>query len=214
MRLTFLIACLIFSGLSEAAGRRSLDEFARGLQSFEATFEQSQNDANGNAPILSTGSLALKRPNQFRFDYINPFKQQVIADGNRIWTFDEDLEQVSVRPQGGEMQSNPLTVLLDLRELDRRYAVKELGERGALQILELRPKAIETSFERVELNFLSSQFVGMSLIDNFGQTTELKFSAVKRNKPMKADRFKFTPPAGVDVIGEVDAEAEVTPLAD
>lgn len=205
---------LMLAFTADAAARRSLDEFARGLQTFEAKFEQIQHDAYGGEPRLATGALALRRPNQFRFDYLVPYKQRVVADGNRIWTYDEDLEQVSVRQQGAEMQTNPLTVLLDLRELDKRYNIKELGKRGDEAVLELTPKSGEGSFERVELNFLGSQFVGMNLIDTFGQSTQLKFANARRNQPLAKDRFEFTPPAGVDVIGEAGADAEVTPLGD
>ena len=214
MRACLLLVCLLFSAVSNASARRALDEFARGLQSFEASFSQVQLDANGDMSKPATGILALKRPNQFRFDYLEPYKQRVIADGNRVWTFDEDLEQVSVRAQGAEMQSNPLTVLLDLRELDKRYVITELGKRGERSVLELKPKDGEGSFERVELHFIGSQFSGMGLIDNFGQNTELTFSGARRNKPIAADRFKFSPPPGVDVIGEVAPDAEVTPLRD
>jgi outer membrane lipoprotein carrier protein len=197
-----------------ASARRALDEFARGLQSFEARFEQAQFDDHGSEPKVSSGELALKRPNQFRFDYLTPYRQRVIADGNRIWTYDEDLEQVSVRPQGGEMQSNPLTVLLDLKELDQRYAVEELAAEEGRKRLELKPKGDSDSFERVELRFNGSQLDGMVLHDAFGQRTEIRFVNARRNQRVAADRFRFTPPEGVDVIGEVAPDAEITPLND
>jgi outer membrane lipoprotein carrier protein len=214
MRVLAGLLCLFLALPVHAAARRSLDEFARGLQTFEAKFEQIQHDAHGGEPRRATGELALRRPNQFRFDYLAPYKQRVVADGNRIWTYDEDLEQVSVRQQGAEMQTNPLTVLLDLRELDKRYTIKELGKRDDRAVLELTPKSGEGSFLRVELYFVGSQFVGMNLIDTFGQSTELNFANARRNQPLAQDRFKFTPPEGVDVIGEAGADAEVTPLGD
>lgn len=214
----FLVASILlftsaFAYADESA-RSRLESFAANLQSLSARFEQSVTGANGHQGESSSGEFMLKAPRQLRWHTTKPFEQLIVADGNKVWIFDPDLEQVSVRRQGLEEAHSPLTVLTDLSLLDRDFAVSESGQHDDLQWLKLVSRAKEPEFAFAELGFDKSHLVRMRFEDSLGNTTEIRFSDWKRNPQLKADTFSFTPPPDVDVVGDVDSDAEVFPIKD
>lgn len=207
-----LFAFVITHAVAAPGARQRLEDFSAGLKTISGQFEQSVTGANGNHGDASAGTFALEAPRQFRWETTSPFQQLIVADGKRVWIFDPDLEQVSVRPQGAEEAHSPLTVLTDLSQLDAEFEVSEAGEREGLAWLKLVSKAKEPEFAFAELGFDASGLARMRFEDSLGNTTEIRFSNWKRNPALSADTFHFTPPPGIDVVGDPGEEPEVFPL--
>ena len=194
--------------------RSRLETFSAGIQTVSAHFEQSVIGAKGNRGEVSSGTLALKAPRQFRWQTTTPYEQLIVADGNRVWIYDPDLEQVSVRGQGAEEAHSPLSVLTDLSQLDHDFTATEAGERDGMQWLRLVSKAEEPEFAFAELGFDRKNLLQMRFEDSLGNTTEIQFSDWQRDPKLPASTFTFTPPEGVDVVGDPGADAEVFPIED
>ena len=216
MRLfTALFACLVCVSTSAAdSARARMEAFSRGLHSVTANFSQSVTDANGHRGDESRGTFALEAPRQFRWETTAPYQQTIVADGARVWVYEPDLQQVSVRNQSSEEAHSPLTVLTDLSQLDRQFISSEAGERDGLVWLKLTSKAKEPEFEYAELGFDAQALQRMRFKDQLGNTTEIAFADWKRNPAFPAGTFKFTPPKGVDVVGDVKPQADVFPVKD
>lgn len=216
MRVGLALLLALFMPIANGAGsaRARLDAFARGLDAVSAQFTQTVHDPSGREVDGSTGTLALKAPRLFRWQYEQPFPQLIVADGNNVWIYDEDLEQVTVRAQSAAEAQSPLTVLTDLSLLEREFVVGEGGETDGLAFLMLKPRAEEASFQECRLGFAADGLALMLLIDNLGQRNEIRFSDWKRNPALSADAFTFDPPAGVDVVGEPVDSAEAFPIRD
>jgi outer membrane lipoprotein carrier protein len=216
MRASLFLVVLLFAVQASAAdsARARMEAFSKDLKSVTATFSQSVTDANGEKGDASHGTLALQAPRQFRWETKQPYEQTIVADGRRIWVYEPDLAQVSVRSQSGEEAHSPLTVLTDLGQLDAQFTASESGERDGLAWLKLVSKAKEPEFEYAELGFSAKTLDRMVFKDPLGNTTEIRFDDWKRNPSIAADTFKFTPPKGVDVIGNTDPGAEIYPVKD
>lgn len=212
-----LSSAMLFAvaGSALASARSQLDAFTQGLQTMQANFEQRVYDPNGRHTETSSGIVQLRAPRQFRWEYRKPFPQTIVADGDQIWIYDPELEQVTVRNQSYEEQSSPLAVLIDPGELDRQFNTREGGRGNDLDWLELLPKKPDDApFQKARLGFGKTGLARMELFDGLGQRTVLGFSSWKRNPQFAAETFRFVPPPGVDVVGEVLEGAEVTPLRD
>jgi len=214
MKRPILCLCLVLSttfGHAAENARAKLDAFAKGINAISADFEQQVHGPNGGGKS-SRGTLALKAPRQFRWDVLAPYKQLIVADGEKVWIYDPDLEQVSVRPQGTEEAHSPLTVLTDLSQLDRDFTASEQGERDGQTWLRLKSKDKEPQFAYCDLGFDATGLARMRFEDTLGNDTEIRFAHWQRNPKLVADAFKFTPPKGVDVVGDPTPAAEAIPL--
>jgi len=213
-RVAIPFCLLLVSTLAGAASgaRAKLDAFAKGINAISADFEQRVLDPNGGAGKTSRGTLALKAPRQFRWDVAAPYKQLIVADGEKVWIYDPDLEQVTVRAQGTEEAHSPLTVLTDLSQLDRDFTSSEQGEHDDLVWLRLKSKDKEPQFAYCDLGFDASGLGRMRFEDALGNSTEIHFSHWQRNPKLAADAFKFTPPQGVDVVGDATPAATAYPI--
>ena len=201
------------SSATLASAREQMATFAAGIKGLDARFEQRVYDGNGRQTEHSAGSVKLSAPRQFRWEYETPSPQLIVADGDHIWIYDPDLEQVTVRNQSFEEQSSPLAVLIDPSELERQFNVSEGGKTDGLEWLVLLPKKTDDApFVKARLGFGASGLVRMELNDALGQRTVIGFSAWARNPKFARDLFSFTPPKGADVIGDVGHAAEVMPL--
>jgi outer membrane lipoprotein carrier protein len=215
MRALLLVAAFFaMQGYAADTARSRMEAFSKDLKSVAANFSQSVTDANGEKGDASHGTFALQAPRQFRWETKQPYQQTIVADGTRVWVYDPDLSQVSVRSQSGEEAHSPLTVLTDLGQLDAQFTASESGERDGLQWLKLVSKAKEPEFEYAELGFSAKTLDRMVFKDQLGNTTEIRFDDWKRNPSVAPDTFKFTPPKGVDVIGNTDPGAEIYPVKD
>jgi outer membrane lipoprotein carrier protein len=213
---SIVIALALYSATALAAdsARSHMQAFSKELKSVTADFSQSVTDANAHRGDASRGTMALQAPRQFRWETKAPYQQTIVADGQRVWVYEPDLEQVSVRSQSSEEAHSPLTVLTDLGQLDTQFTATESGERDGLVWLKLVSKAKDPEFEYAELGFSATTLDRMLFKDQLGNTTEIRFSNWKRNPALAASTFQFTPPKGVDVIGNAEAGPEVFPVKD
>jgi outer membrane lipoprotein carrier protein len=147
--------------------------------------------------------LALEAPREFRWDTLTPYKQTIVADGSRVWLYDPELEQVTVRAQSGEEAHSPLTVLTDLKQMDKEFTVSEQGEHDGLVWLRLTATAKDPQFDHAELGFDANGLARMTFRDQLGSTTDIRFSDWQRNAPVAPSMFNFVPPKGADVIGDL-----------
>ncbi len=197
-----LLALGLFAGTAQAGGRESLDAFTRGLKGLDGQFTQDVFDSKGKRKESASGRVALSTPRQFRWEYVKPYPQLIVADGAKVWVYDPDLKQVTVRPQGVEEQNSPLAALIDPNKLDRDFIVRDGGREGGLDWLELLPKQADNStFQSARLGFDAKGLARMRIIDGLGQRTDIGFSGWKRNPAFAASTFRFSPPKGVDIVG-------------
>jgi outer membrane lipoprotein carrier protein len=200
------IAALTLGGLAQAAtgpARARLDAFATGLHSLTGHFTQTLTDVNGQDGKSSSGTLALEAPRQFRWDTLAPYKQTIVADGSRVWLYDPELEQVTVRVQSTEEAHSPLTVLTDLKQMDRDFKTTERGERDGLLWLRLTSTGKDPQFDYADLGFDANGLARMVFRDQLGATTDIRFSDWHRNVAIPPSDFNFVPPKGADVIGDL-----------
>jgi outer membrane lipoprotein carrier protein len=183
--------------------RQQLDAFSAGLDALSAEFTQQVVSRDGVVEDGSEGRVWLARPNRFRWTYGGEFPEVVVADGAKIWMYDVALEQVTVRDQQAATVDSPLAVLMQPDLLDREFEVREAGESDSMQLLELRAREAEADFERLLLGLRDGALELLIVEDAFGLRTELRFSAIVRNPDLDPELFRFTPPAGVDVIGDL-----------
>ncbi|HUA81344.1 MAG TPA: outer membrane lipoprotein chaperone LolA [Dyella sp.] len=205
LRFAAFLLLLVSSFAYAATGpaRARLDTFAQGLHALSGNFTQTLTDPNGNPGKTSSGTLVLQAPRQFRWDTLTPYQQTIVADGSRVWLYDPDLEQVTVRRQDTEEAHSPLTVLTDLSQLDKEFHVVEQGERDGLVWLRLTSTAKDPQFSYADLGFDAGGLARMQFKDQLGATTDIRFSNWKRNPDIPPQDFNFTPPKGADVIGDL-----------
>ena len=187
---------------AQAGGRERLDAFFKDVQSLRGEFSQTVLDPRMKVSEQAQGTLALQRPGKFRWDYKAPYHQLIVANGDKVWIYDMELEQVTVKAIGDAMGNTPAQLLSSGDSLEKSFTVIEQGKSGDLEWVELIPKQKDTSFEKVRLGFDQRDLRSMELIDNFGQTTRLQFSQLERNPKLVPSLFDFKPPPGVDVVGE------------
>jgi outer membrane lipoprotein carrier protein len=189
-----------------------LDQFARDVSGLQGRFEQRVTDASGREIERSAGQVAIAAPRQFRWEYETPFPQLIVADGNRVWIYDPDLEQVTVRRQSDEEQASPLAALIEPGALERQFHVESLPPSDGLDWVRLRPRGEETAFVEAELGLDRGDLVVMQMTDTLDQRTTIRFSDWEKNPRFAPRTFRFVPAPGVDVVGDVDPGAEVYPL--
>lgn len=198
--------------MAEGAARADLDAFAHDVHALSSSFTQMVTDAGGHASAPVTGTLALQEPRQFRWQTTAPQRQLIVADGSRVWVYDPELEQVTVRTQSSAEAHSPLTVLTDLSQLDRQFKVSEAGRHDGLAWLRLTPITADAQFNHAELGFDAGSLRAMVFKDKLGSSSEIRFGDWQRNPRLPPSTFEFTPPAGTDVIGDVDDMPTITPL--
>ncbi|MEJ2602204.1 MAG: outer membrane lipoprotein chaperone LolA [Gammaproteobacteria bacterium] len=190
-----------------------LREFFAGIESIRGEFRQLVFDPRGGEVESAEGELAIARPGRFRWHYTAPYEQLIVADGERLWLYDVDLEQVTVREQTGSLSQSPAMLLGgDTTALD---AFRYLGSYSAdgYDWMRLEPVAPESDFRYVSLAFSGGDLESMELADALGQVTRIEFSDLVLNAAPDESLFRFEPPAGVDVIGATEVPGEPPPAA-
>jgi len=181
-----------------------LNAYLSATRTWEADFTQSVYDENGRLRESARGRVSIRRPGEFRWDYEGESGQLIVADGSKVWLYDRELEQVTVRPLDKALGSSPAVLLTRMEGVGDRFQVTSLGERDGLDWLELRPRSDEAGFDEIRLGFggasAERQIRKMELRDAFGQTIELSFTRSRENIPLDDALFRFVPPGGVDVI--------------
>lgn len=199
--------------IAQDAGYKKVEQFLNGLQGLQAQFQQTLTDSKGVVTSESAGTLAIRRPNRFRWDYREPNPQLIVSDGARIWLYDKDLEQVTVRRVDESLSATPAMLLSGEGALEDNFKVTQSQREGAVQWVNLEPKRNDTDFKWVRLGFAGDALKFMQLADKLGQTTTLEFSGFERNPPLDPSKFVFEVPPGADVIGDASNATAAAPAA-
>ena len=190
---------LAVSIAASAAPVDTLREFVRDVKSGHAQFTQSVTSPDGAKKKASSGSFDFARPNRFRFAYAKPFEQTIVADGEKVWIYDRDLNQASSRRIGQALGATP-AALLSGGSLDKDFDLTNLPARDGLEWAEAKPKAKDGAFQSVRVGFRGKDLAALEIVDSFGQKSLLRFEGFAANAAIAPETFRFTPPAGADVI--------------
>ena len=199
-RLLMLFALLTPLAAHAGAGREALDHFTHELTTLDARFEQSVLDTENGREGLFHGIFQMKRPNRFRWDYLDPEKRHIIADGRDLWIVEDDLNHVTQYYQKMALKGSPALVLLGGKPVEDEFKVVELGERQGLQWLELLPHDNDSDIVRVLLAFKGNDLTRLELTDKFGQISRFSFFEIRRNPDLPDANFQYDPPEGWDVL--------------
>ncbi len=193
---------MCFATSAHAGAIDKLHRFLETTKTLRADFAQIVVAKNGKRPQQSVGVMMISRPGKFRWQIEKPYSQLLVGDGEKIWMYDSDLRQVTVKKMDSALGSTPAALLVGSNSLEKNFNLRELGEREGLEWVEATPKSADSGFEKLQLGFSGEELKAMELFDNFGQTTSLAFTNVQLNPALPAAQFRFTPPTGADVIGE------------
>ena len=193
---------LLAATAAQGTGLEQLKAFLAGSKSGRATFKQEVVGKGRAAAKESTGAFTFQRPGKFRWAYEKPFEQLIVGDGARLWIYDRDLNQVIVRKLDLALGSSPAALLAGDNTLEKHFDVTDGGRADGMELIDARPKATETGFDKVRIGFRDNLPRLMELVDSFGNITTLTFGSFERNPVMDAAQFSFVPPKGADVVGE------------
>ena len=200
--LGFLSIAMPASAAQTAASPAAeVEKYLVGLTTWSADFEQTIDDGHGNVLRKAAGRFYLQHPGKFRWDYVKPSDQVIVADGKQIWFYDKDLAQANVRDMDTSLASTPASLLSCSASVSTQFNVTALPPKAGLQWFQLIPKHSDTDFQLVRIGFDKGELRSMFLADKLNQITQLTFFNSKRNEQLAADLFTFVPPPGVDVIG-------------
>jgi outer membrane lipoprotein carrier protein len=194
-----LLACQAVP--ASATGLDQLKTFLETNRSARGVFTQTVVAKSGRKPQVSAGIFALQRPGKFRWSYEKPYKQLLVSDGNKLWSYDPELNQVAVKKLGSAFGSSPAALLAG-QDLDKHFELKEGIAADGLEFVEATPKGGDASFERMKIGFAANRPVSMEIHDSFGQVTVLRFTQFEANPLLGAGLFRFVAPAGADVVGD------------
>jgi outer membrane lipoprotein carrier protein len=196
------VVALCVAGAGHAATIDRLRTFVRDTQTARAQFTQTNVDKSGRVTQSANGEFLLERPGKFRWSVAKPYKQLLVGDGQRVWIFDEDLNQVIVRRMGEALGATPAALLSGNQDVERAFTWKDLGAANGLDWLSATPVAKESTFQEIRLGFDARGLAALELFDAFGHRSVVKFTGFERNPKLAASLFQFTPPPGADVIGD------------
>ena len=208
VRALTLVALALIPTLSLAAtdSVARVDAYLKSLKTLTAQFAQVVQDKQGQVTDRASGTLSISRPNRFRWDYTQPYEQTIVADGVKLWLYDPDLQQVTVRSLEQGLGATPAMLLSGSGKVADAFTAGPIESRGDWTWCRLVPKPHGSDFERVSLAFdAKHELAAMELVDKLGQTTTIQFTQLKRDVPVSAETFVFVPPKGVDVIGNAAA---------
>lgn len=197
-----MIGLLLLPLAAHADGISSLKNFYNNTRSVHANFYQVVTDKQGRKVQEVYGEMQLKRPNKFKWDYNKPYEQQIISDGKQVWLYDTELAQVTVRAIDKALGSSPAALLAGDDALEKGFKLANLDRKDNAEWVSAEPVTRDTGFEKILLGFSDDKLQEMELIDSFGHTTRIVFSAVEVNPTINNKTFLFKAPKGVDVVGE------------
>lgn len=192
----------IFAGIANSYANAELDRVIKNFQSLEAQFEQRLLNETGQLTEISQGNVAIQRPKKFRWDYHSPYEQLIVADGEQVWVYDKDLEQVTVKNLDDALRNTPAFLLKNTNtSITEDFTVKVLNSDQNSQHYALTPKDKQAPFARIELVIKAKQVIEKLILkDKFEQTTIIRFTQPHMNRDIEEGFFIFTPPAGTDII--------------
>lgn len=179
-----------------------VQRYFQDLQSLRADFIQRVYDERARIVQSSSGQMLMRKPGQFRWDYRTPAEQIIVADGERLWAYDVDLAQVTVRKLDTALSATPLALLSGAAPIEDTFEVGNVQRRDGVDWYDLTPKQPQPEFRLLRVAFKGNALVSLELEDGFGQRTRLDFQKLERNPTLDPALLKFTPPPGVDVVGD------------
>ena len=198
---------LALVGSAWAGGMESLEGFVKTVKSGRADFTQTvtapSRDGEPSRVKTSTGTFEFQRPGKFKFDYKKPFAQSIVADGQTLWLYDADLNQVTQRPQAQTLGSTPAALIAaapDLRALQNDFTLEAGPDRDGLQWVKATPKSKDGQLQSVQVGVQGDALAALEILDSFGQRSVLRFSKVEVNPSLAASAFAFKAPAGADIV--------------
>ena len=203
------VTALTFAALpAQADGLKDLERFLREVGSAQAGFTQVVTSPVRNGETVarrktSSGRFEFLRPNRFRFEYTKPFEQTIVADGQTLWLYDVDLNQVTQRSQSQALGSTPAALLAsapDLSALKAEFTLEAAPEQDGLQWVLASPKTKDGQLKSVRVGFAGEQLAALDILDSFGQRSLIRFNGMQANAALPASTFQFKPPAGADVV--------------
>ena len=199
-----LFAALAFAGATPAAadGLEQLKAFHSTTKSGKVAFRQIVVGKGDRGTKTSTGTFSFQRPGKFRWSYETPYEQLIVGDGDKLWVYDRDLNQVIVRKLDRALGSTPAALLAGDSALEQNFDLVNAGSNDGLDYIEAKPRSSAAGFENVRIGFANNLPRAMELKDTFGNITTLRFEGFERNPAIDASQFKFVPPKGADVVGE------------
>lgn len=190
-----------FATAAHAGGIDQFRAFLKATRQAQGSFTQTVTAKSGRKPQQSAGTFAFSRPGKFRWSYDKPYTQLLVSDGRKLWTFDPDLNQATVRRIGDALGSSPAALLAG-DALENNFTLIDAGTADGLELLEATPVAKDSAFEGVRIGMKDNLPKLMEVRDNFGQTTVIRFGHIDTRTALPADTFRFTPPRGADIVGE------------
>jgi len=198
-----LLSLLLPASLLAAEDQR-LQNYVDNLKTLRAEFVQRLYDDQDQLIQESRGDFLLQRPGQFRWDYKKPYAQLIVSDGNKVWIYDQDLAQVTVKKLNTNLGSAPILLLSQKKPLAEAFDILPLGQKDDLFWYKLEPKQAESDFKAIFLALDDNGLKVMELKDGFGQATQIRFMDLESNAKLDQKSFQFTPPEGVDVVGDLE----------
>ncbi|HET7135263.1 MAG TPA: outer membrane lipoprotein chaperone LolA [Casimicrobiaceae bacterium] len=201
-RLGVGVFALTLGGGASASGLDELHAFLEGTKTAQGNFAQVVTNRDGRTTQTSSGTFAFERPGKFRWTYAKPFDQLIVGDGEKVYVYDRDLNQVIVRKLDAALGATPAALLAGDNALEKNFTLTASGSDQGLEFVDALPRASDSQFKKIRIGFAKGLPKMMILSDAFGQTTDLTFSDVARNPKLATNMFQFTPPKGADVVGQ------------
>ncbi len=200
MQQGLVMAALLAAALGARADAvDTLREFVRDVKSGRAAFTQTVTSVDGMRKKVSSGDFEFARPNRFRFQYSKPFSQLIVADGQKVWIFDADLNQASSRPLAQALGATPAALLAGAA-LEPDFALAPMPAAAGLDWVQATPRAKDGPFQQMQVGFRGKELAVVEITDSFGQRSRLEFGGFVPNVALAAERFRFVVPAGADVV--------------
>ena len=192
---------IAFASAAAGSGIDQLRAFVDGARTGKATFRQVVAGKSGRVPQASSGTFAFARPGKFRWSYDKPYAQLLVGDGDKLWIYDRDLNQVIIKKLDRALGATPASLLAGSNAFETNFVLIDGGNTDGIEFVEAEPKSPDTGFDHIRIGFKENLPRTMELHDSFGQLTQLTFDTFERNPAIDPALFRFSPPPGADVIG-------------
>jgi outer membrane lipoprotein carrier protein len=202
IRWALLALAITAAAPTQASAVAALREFLAQTKTARGEFTQQVTRGTAKAAPPSSGTFEFERPGRFRWTYVRPYEQVLVADGERLFLYDKDLNQVTVKKMSAALPASPASILFGGNEFERDFVVSDAGSRDGIDWLTATPRAKDAQFERIEIGFRDGVPAAMVIADAFGQTSRLSFGRFERNARLDPQAFRFAPPPGADVLQE------------